>query len=194
MRRLLILTVSVLALAACREPEPAPGGLKPASVALPSLEHLKELPDSSREEYLYDWLFERIYLEDSIFEHDRAIVLRLPAGYLDLYATRTVEDVLEDGGVAQLMGGLQRRMVPDAIRAYRRFGALGHARLLATALRLGPRFRKEAVQFEDEVDLEDVPASLLADSLDRRFARLREDVPTLRSPWIAHHLRRFAVR
>jgi len=196
MRDLLVLTIFVLVLVACREPEQEPvgGSTKSATVALPRLEHLQELPDSSREEYLYDWLFDRIYLEDSVFEHDREIVLRLPAGYLDLYATRSVEDALEEGGIAQLMGGVRRRMVPDAIRAYRRFGALGHAHLLASALRLGPRFRKEAVQFEDDADLEDVPRSQLADSLDRRFARLREDVPNLRSIWIAHHLRRFVVR
>jgi len=164
-------------------------------VSLPSgvsRTQLAGLPDSLLEETLYDLTLRHIETQDSFFEHDREIVSRLPSGYLDLYATRLVEETLDEGGMAQLMAGVDRRFVPDAVRAYRRFGALGHARLLGSALRLDPRLRGTAPSLDSGQDLSDLPPHALCDSLDRRLSRLHEDVPALRTAWIRHHLGRFA--
>jgi len=164
--------------------------------ALPALPHAKAiegLSDSAREEMLYGWLLHRIETEDSLFEQDREIAVRLPSGYLDLYATRMVEEHLEEGGVSQLMGSVDRRFLPDAIRAYRRFGALGHARLLQRAQRKLER-SQGVVRWEKGKELGDLPEDTLCGDLDRRLAALREDVPTLRGLWIRRHLNRFVLR
>ncbi len=183
--------VLALLLAGCRHQDPP----QENPVSLPSgisRSQLAGLPDSLLEETLYDLTLRHIETQDSFFEHDREIVSRLPSGYLDLYATRLVEENLDEGGMAQLMAGVDRRFVPDAVRAYRRFGALGHARLLGSALRLDPRLRGMAPALDAGQDLSDLPPHVLCDSLDRRLSRLHEDVPALRTGWIRHHLGRFA--
>ena len=188
------MTISVLALlllGGCRK--------TPESVdqkALPALPHTKaiqDLSDSAREEMLYGWLLHRIEAEDSLFDQDREIAVRLPSGYLDLYATRLVEEQLEEGGIGQLMGSVDRRFLPDAIRAYRRFGAMGHARLLQRAQRKLDR-TQGVVQWEMGRDLADLPEDTLCGDLDRRLEALREDVPALRGLWIRRHMNRFVLR
>ncbi len=163
----------------------------PAGVTRSQLAHL---PDSLLEDHLYGLVLNHIATQDSAFEHDREIVVRLPSGYLDLYATCVAEEDIEDGGIAQLMAGSDRRLVPDAIRAYRRFGALGHARVLSRALRLDARLRAAATELDDARDLADLPPQELCDSLDARLAGLREDVSGLRTAWIRHHLYAFLGR
>jgi hypothetical protein len=151
--------------------------------ASPSASTLARLPDSTLEESLYEWLLQRVSLEDSCFERDREIVSRLPSGYLDLYATHVVEETLEEDGIDALLGGADRRLVPDAIRAYRRFGALHHARRLQEAMRKERHARSRAPRFEAEqaqaVHLPDPPM-------------LGEDAALLRRRWVRRHLRRFS--
>lgn len=119
--------------------------------------------------------------------------MRLPAGYLDLYATRLLEEELDEGGVAQVLGGTNRRFLADAAAAYARFGADGHARLLRRAQRMLHHGRGIGTWKDDEDLIEQPPDSASRD-LDRRLAALREDAPRLRRLWIRHHLGRFVNR
>lgn len=188
------MTIPVLALVLLGGCRKAPGSVDQR--ALPALPHAKAvqgLSDSAREELLYGWLLHRIGAEDSLFEQDREIAVRLPSGYLDLYATRLVEEHLEEGGIGQLMGSVDRRFLPDAIRAYRRFGALGHARLLQRARRRLDR-NQGIVLWDGTKELAELPEDTLYQALDRRLASLREDVPRLRGLWIRYHLNRFVQR
>lgn len=189
------MTIPVFALiliGGCRENGETATGDLPLP-ALPRGQDLSTLPDSTLEETLFGWCLERIAAEDSLFEQDREILVRLPAGYLDLYATRVIEEELEEGGIAQALGGSSRRFLDDAILAYRRFGAEGHARLLRRAqgtLRHG----RGIGTWKDGEDLIEQPPDSASRELDRRLARLREDVPQLRRLWIRRHLRRFLTR
>lgn len=192
MRNLTIPVLAFLLLGGCRKaPEPSAG--QRSLPALPHAKAIQGLSDPAREELLYGWLLHRIEAEDSLFDQDREIAVRLPAGYLDLYATRLVEEHLEEGGIGQLMGSVDRRFLPDAVRAYRRFGALGHARLLQRAQRKLDR-NQGVVQWEETKELAELPEDTLYQALDRRLAALREDVPRLRGLWIRHHLNRFVLR
>lgn len=182
----------MILLAGCREPARSPTGDLPLP-SLPRGQDLSNLPDSTLEEILFEWSLERIAAEDSLFEQDREILVRLPAGYLDLYATRLVEEELEEGGIAQLLGGVSRRFLPDAILAYRRFGAKDHARLLTQAQRT-LRHGRGVGTWTDDDDLIRQPPDSASRNLDRRLSEIREDVPHLRRSWIRHHLRRFVTR
>jgi hypothetical protein len=189
------MTIPVLALllCGCRPDRDASTPDASALPPLPRRAELQGLSDSALEETLYEWTLRRIGAEDSLFEQDREIVLRLPSGYLDLYATRVVEEELDEGGVAQMLGSVNRRFLPDAIRAYRRMGAEGHARLLRRAL-AAVRRGKGILDWNEGVDLGDLPPDSLDRDLDRRLAALREDAPGLRALWIRHHLLRFVQR
>lgn len=190
MRPMTIPVFALLLLGGCRDSRHPQASGERALPPLPRGQELSALPDSVLEERLFDWTLHRIEVEDSLFEQDREILVRLPAGYLDLYATRLLEEELAEGGVAQVLGGTNRRFLGDAVAAYARFGADGHARLLRRAQRMLRHGHGIGIWKDDEDLIEQPPDSASRD-LDRRLAALREDAPRLRKLWIRHHLNRF---
>ncbi|MEN9355208.1 MAG: hypothetical protein RL318_2533 [Fibrobacterota bacterium] len=186
------------------QPDATPSGRPPLSQDhplpwLPRSTDVLVMTDSALEESLYDWMILRIRAEDSLFDFDREIVMRQPAVYLDLYATRTIEEQLQDGGFAQLLGSVDRRFVHDATLAYLKFGAEEHASLLVRAQ--GILLDRQSRQIEPEMSslssldeiLADADPDTLCQRLDAQWENLEEDLPGLRSAWIHRHVRQFTT-
>jgi hypothetical protein len=143
-------------------------------------EILKSIPDDQVEQAVIEYVDEKI---GDDYDHEVAIVAKLPIGAQALYITWWVEAEVNNGGFNQYYWNNAGKFADQAAEAFEFFSAHEHAALVREANSVRALETDKMKKFKDRGSIEAFSESYKESQLgplDTRFYEMKEDVGALR--------------
>ena len=141
---------------------------------------LASIPDADVEEAVLDYVSSKI---GNDYEHEVAIVAKLPTGAQALYITSLVDGEVNNGGFNQFYWNSSGRFTDQAAEAFEFFSAHEHAALMREANSVRAMEAEKMKKYKDRASLEAFSESYKESQLgplDEKYFELKEDLNKLR--------------